>query len=147
MFQFFNDAVNSLNTSTFFAGIMMICLNIGSRYVQLNFSESTEAFLKYAITKEILVFTIAWMGTRNIYMALGLTAVFVVLADFVMNEDSKMCMLPKNFRAMRKALDKNGDNVVTEKEINDALTILHKAKKQEQQREHLRYLDYYNLSK
>ena len=92
-----NNAINSLNSSTFFAGIMMICLNIGSRYIQLNLDESTESYIKYALTKEILVFTISWMATRNIYTALVLTAVFVVLADFVLNEKSKYCLLPKKF--------------------------------------------------
>ena len=84
-----NNAINSLNSSTFFAGIMMICLNIGSRYIQLNLDESTESYIKYALTKEILVFTISWMATRNIYSALVLTAVFVVLADFILNETHK----------------------------------------------------------
>ena len=78
-----NKAVSSLNSSTFFAGIMMICLNIGSRYIQINLDESTESYIKYALTKEILVFTISWMATRNIYHALVLTAVFVVLADSI----------------------------------------------------------------
>ena len=92
-----NKAVESLNSSTFFAGIMMICLNIGSRYIQLNLDESTESYIKYALTKEILVFTISWMATRNIYSALVLTAVFVVLADFALNEKSKYCIINKNF--------------------------------------------------
>ena len=83
-----NKAVSSLNSSTFFAGIMMICLNIGSRYIQINLDESTESYIKYALTKEILVFTISWMATRNIYHALVLTAVFVVLADFAFNENN-----------------------------------------------------------
>ncbi len=46
-----NKAVESLNSSTFFAGIMMICLNIGSRYIQLNLDESTESYIKYALTR------------------------------------------------------------------------------------------------
>ena len=97
-----NNAVSSLNSSTFFAGIMMICLNIGSRYIQLNLDESTESYIKYALTKEILVFTISWMATRNIYSALVLTAVFVVLADFILNEKSKYCLLPKKLLNSRK---------------------------------------------
>ena len=87
--EFINNAISSLNSSTFFAGLMMICLNIGSRYIQLNLDESTESYIKYALTKEILVFTISWMATRNIYSALVLTAVFVILADFALNEKSK----------------------------------------------------------
>lgn len=142
-----NEFVQSLNSSTFFAGIMMICLNIGSRYVQLNLTESTEQFIKYALTKELLVFTVAWMGTRNIYMALVLTAVFVVLADFIMNENSKYCLLPKKFLQLRKAVDINNDKIISEKEINDANELLEKAKKQKKMQNHLNYVDYYNNNK
>jgi len=142
-----NELVQSLNSSTFFAGVMMICLNIGSRYVQLNLTESTEQFIKYALTKELLVFTVAWMGTRNIYMALVLTAVFVVLADFIMNENSKYCLLPKKFLQLRKAVDINNDKIISDKEINDANELLEKAKKQKKMQNHLNYVDYYNNNK
>ena len=79
-----NEWVSSLNTNMFFAGIMMLTLNIGSRYIQLNLSPSAESYLKYAITKEFLIFTIAWMGTRSIYVALTLTAAFIILSDYVL---------------------------------------------------------------
>ena len=142
-----NNAINSLNSSTFFAGIMMICLNIGSRYIQLNLDESTESYIKYALTKEILVFTISWMATRNIYHALVLTAVFVVLADFALNEKSRYCILPKNFIKSRKLGEYTNNKVITEKEFNDAMEIVQKYKTQKSKSNQLNYLDAYNMNK
>jgi hypothetical protein len=142
-----NGAVESLNSSTFFAGIMMICLNIGSRYIQLNLDESTESYIKYALTKEILVFTISWMATRNIYTALVLTAVFVVLADFALNEKSKYCLLPKNFIKSRKLGEYTNNKVITEKEFNDAMEIVERYKNQKNKSSQLNYLDAYNMNK
>ena len=142
-----NNAINSLNSSTFFAGIMMICLNIGSRYIQLNLDESTESYIKYALTKEILVFTISWMATRNIYHALVLTAVFVVLADFALNEKSSYCILPKNFIKSRKLGEYTNNKVITEKEFNDAMEIVQKYKTQKSKSNQLNYLDAYNTNK
>ena len=142
-----NKAVSSLNSSTFFAGIMMICLNIGSRYIQLNLDESTESYIKYALTKEILVFTISWMATRNIYSALVLTAVFVVLADFALNEKSKYCILPKDFIKSRKLGEYTNNKVITEKEFNDAMDIVEKYKTQKSKSNQLNYLDAYNINK
>jgi hypothetical protein len=142
-----NNAINSLNSSTFFAGIMMICLNIGSRYIQLNLDESTESYIKYALTKEILVFTISWMATRNIYTALVLTAVFVVLADFVLNEKSNYCLLPKNFIKSRKLGEYTNNKVITEKEFNDAMEIVEKYRSQKSKSSQLNYLDAYNMNK
>ena len=142
-----NNAVSSLNSSTFFAGIMMICLNIGSRYIQLNLDESTESYIKYALTKEILVFTISWMATRNIYTALVLTAVFVVLADFALNEKSNYCILPKNFIKSRKLGEYTNNKIITEKEFNDAMEIVQKYKTQKSKSNQLNYLDAYNMNK
>jgi hypothetical protein len=142
-----NNAVSSLNSSTFFAGIMMICLNIGSRYIQLNLDESTESYIKYALTKEILVFTISWMATRNIYSALVLTAVFVVLADFILNEKSRYCLLPKNFIKSRKLGEYTNNKVITDKEVSDAMDIIEKHKQQKSKSSQLNYLDAYNMNK
>jgi len=142
-----NNAVNSLNSSTFFAGIMMICLNIGSRYIQLNLDESTESYIKYALTKEILVFTISWMATRNIYSALVLTAVFVVLADFILNEKSKYCLLPNKFVKSRKLGEYTNNKVITDKEVSEAMDIIEKHKLQKSKSSQLNYLDAYNMNK
>ena len=147
MFNILNNSINSLNSSTFFAGVMMICLNIGSRYIQLNLDESTESYIKYALTKEILVFTISWMATRNIYMSLGLTAVFIVLADFIFNEKSRYCLLPKKFIKSRRMNELVDNKILSEKEINDALEVLEKAKVQKFKQNQLNYLDSYNLNK
>jgi hypothetical protein len=147
MLNIINNSINSLNSSTFFAGIMMICLNIGSRYIQLNLDESTESYIKYALTKEIMVFTISWMATRNIYMSLGLTAVFIVLADFIMNEKSKYCLLPKKFIRSRRMNELVDNKILSEKEINDALEVLEKAKVQKFKQNQLNYLESYNLNK
>lgn len=147
MFGVINNSVNSLNSSTFFAGVMMICLNIGSRYIQLNLDESTESYIKYALTKEIMVFTISWMATRNIYMSLGLTAIFIVLADFIMNEKSRYCLLPKKFIQSRRMNELVDNKILSEKEINDALEVLERAKVQKFKQNQLNYLASYDLNK
>ena len=144
MFKTIHESISSLNSNMFFAGIMMLTLNIGSRYVQLNLSPSAESYLKYAITKEFLVFTIAWMGTRNIYVALTLTAVFVVLADYAFNDKSNFCILPEKFKKLQDSIDINNDKIISELEIKSAMDILEKAKKQRENRIQLGYLSFYD---
>ena len=139
-----HESINSLNTNMFFAGIMMLTLNIGSRYVQLNLSPSAESYLKYAITKEFLVFTIAWMGTRNIYVALTLTAAFVILADYGLNDKSNFCILPEKFKKLQDSIDTNNDKIISELEIKNAMDTLEKAKKQQDNRVQLGYLSFYD---
>ena len=74
-------SIDTINGSRFFAGLVMIMMNIGSKYVNLKLSKTQEQFLKGAIARQILIFSIIWMGTRDIITSLILTAVFIILTD------------------------------------------------------------------
>ena len=126
--SYLHDHVMYLNQSKFFAGVVMIMLNIGSKFISIQFSKSAEQYFKLSVTKQILVFAMAWMGTRDIYTALVITAVFVVLSDHLFNEESKFCIVPHKYRILDKALDTTGDGFVSEEEIKNAERILEKAK-------------------
>ena len=173
-----NYAVYRLNNSLFFAGIVMLMLNIGARYIELKLDPSTENFLKTALTKEVLVFSVAWMGTRDLVLALVLTAVFVVLADYGLNANSQYCIMPEKYRAMANSVamstgtgasgggsggggppsggaaiggtSKAGHspgNIVTDKEISDAMDVLERAKKQREMMKHNQYLTAFRSAK
>jgi len=135
VFGFINDHVMTLNNSKFFAGVIMILLNVGSKFITIQFSRSTEEYMKYTVTKQLLVFAMAWMGTRDIYAALGLTAVFTILSDYLFNEESSLCVVPQEYRVLDKLLDTNDDGIVSELEISSAIAILEKAKKEKQKQQ------------
>jgi hypothetical protein len=118
-----------LNNSKFFAGVVMILLNVGSKFISIQFSKSSEEYLKMTVTKQILVFSMAWMGTRDIYTALVLTAVFTVLSDHLFNEDSPYCCVPEKYRVLSTLIDTNNDGDISQDEINNAITILENVKK------------------
>ena len=128
--SFLHDRVMGLNSSKYFAGVIMILLNVGSKFISIQFSKSTEEYLKMTISKQILVFSMAWMGTRDIYTALGLTAVFVILSDHIFNEDSRFCIVPEKYRVLDKLIDTNGDGVISQDEINNAISILEKSRRE-----------------
>jgi hypothetical protein len=133
--QYIHEHILFLNSSKFFAGIVMILLNVGSKFISIQFSKSTEEYLKFSLSKQILVFAMAWMGTRDIYTSLALTAIFVVLSDHLFNEESKFCIVPQKYRVLYKAVDANENGNVSQDEINTAITILEKAKKEKQMQE------------
>jgi len=126
--------IRSLNSSKFFAGIVMIILNIGSRFISVKFSKSTEEYIRYGITKQVLVFAMSWMASRDIYTSLALTAIFTVLSELLFNEESKMCIVPQKYRILNKIVDENNDGEVDENEINNAINILEKAKRDQEQK-------------
>ncbi len=130
--SFVHHHILFLNNSKFFAGVVMILLNVGSKFISIQFSKSTEEYMKMNVTKQLLVFAMAWMGTRDIYTALILTAVFTVLSDHMFNEESPLCCVPHKYRILNKLLDENQDGTVSEQEINDAIAVLEKAKKDKQ---------------
>jgi hypothetical protein len=135
MFEYIHHHILFLNNSKFFAGIVMILLNIGSKFISVQFSKSTEEYLKMNVTKQILVFSMAWMGTRDIYTALVLTAVFTILSDHLFNEESPYCIVPEKYKVLNKLVDTNNDGVISEQEITSAIAILEKAKKEKAKKE------------
>ena len=135
------NTVNTLNSSKYFTGIMMILLNIGSRFVEIRLSDSMESFIKYNIAREMLIFTIAWMGTRDIIVSLILTASFVVLSEFLLNHKSNYCVLPEKYKHLN--VDKNKDGIITDSEINQAIAVLEKARKQKEKDRNSQLLNYY----
>ena len=137
--------LSRLNNSKFFAGIVMILMNIGSKYITIELSKSQEQYLKNTVGRQMLIFAISWMGSRDILIALALTAVFVTLSDHLFNEDSKFCIIPQKYRNFERVLDLDKDNVVTDDEVRKATEILEKAKKREVRREQLRNLNNFML--
>jgi len=131
---------DSLNNSKFFAGVVMLMINIGSKYITIELSKTQEAYLKFTLARQILIFSLIWMGTRDVVTSLLLTAVFIVLTDYLFNENSKLCILPKQLTDLKNILDTNGDGKVSAKEVNDAIEILTKAKKDKKHQSKLEML-------
>lgn len=132
--SYINHHIMYLNNSKFFAGVVMILLNIGSKFIQIQFSKSTEEYMKYTVSKQLLVFSMAWMGTRDIYTALGLTALFTILSEYLFNEECNLCIVPYKYRVLHKLLDTNEDNNVSEPELAAAIAVLERAKREKQRK-------------
>jgi hypothetical protein len=130
--SFISAHLDYLNSSKFFAGIVMILLNVGSKFITIQFSRSAEEYLKYSVSKQILIFAMAWMGTRDIVTALTLTAIFVILSEYLFNEESNFCVVPQHYRVLNTLVDVNDDGNITKEEIDNAISILDKANKQKQ---------------
>ena len=73
-----------------------------------------------------------------------MTASFVILADYIFNEKSSLCLLPSKFKNLNYILDENDDGIITDKEIQHAENILLKAKKQKKKIEHLEISSFMN---
>lgn len=132
---YLHENIKRINDSKIFAGLMIITLNIVSRFVTINLSKSMEAYLKYTFSKYILVFTIAWMGSRDIYIASTVMFIYIIVVDYLLNDDSIFCVLPEEFKDYHTGLLENdGENEdVSEEDIKKAEKILERAKNQDKQ--------------
>ena len=125
----FDIFMKDLGTNKLLIGIFMIFMNIGSRYIELKLTKGQEMIMKN-IAREVLIFTIAFIHTKDLIISFIITGIFIILANFVFNEKSKYSILPEKYKKLAEIIDTNNDNVISENEINKAYDTLKKARGQ-----------------
>ena len=58
----------------------MLVLNIGSRFIVHEFSETDEEYKQNILLRRLAIFAACFVGTRDVIVSLILTAAFVVLS-------------------------------------------------------------------
>lgn len=130
--MYMHNHIQSINNSKIFAGLMIITLNIVSKFANFKLSKTLESYFKYTFSRQILVFVIAWMGTRDIYIALVITLIFVILTEYLLHEESNYFILSNDFKDYHISLldnETSGDKI-TEEDIKKAKDVLEKANNQ-----------------
>ncbi len=80
--------IQYIETSPMFAGIMMLLLNIGSRYITHEYSDNDEEYMQNIILRRIAIFAVCFVGTRSVITSIILTAAFVVLSSGIFRNKS-----------------------------------------------------------
>ncbi len=84
--------LNNFNTSPYFIGIMMLTMNLGSRFLGLEMSKGQEAFFSHPWIRRFLIFVVFFIGTRNIWVAFWLAFTAILLLGYLFNENSSLCL-------------------------------------------------------
>ena len=74
------NAAGFLNENTFFAGIMLLLLNVGSRFIVHEFSADDKEYRENILIRRLCVFAVCFVGTKDVLTSIILTAGFVILA-------------------------------------------------------------------
>lgn len=98
--------INDINESKYMAGIAMIILNIGSKYLMMELSETQEEFMANSLFRRFIIFTVCFIATRDIIVSFILTAAFVIFVGNVFNENSKFGIVRKKKKPF-KQISKN----------------------------------------
>jgi|TARA_R110002153_G_scaffold102749_1_gene239659 hypothetical protein len=124
------NLLTSLNSSKYMFGLMMLMLNIGSRYIELGFTKTQEQALRSGLGRELLIFSTVFIGSRDVVTSILMTAAFIILSDYIFNENSRFCVLPERLKKISEIVDKNNDLEISPEEEERALEILRKADNQ-----------------
>ena len=119
------DIIQTFNNNKYVYAMMMILLNIGARYIEMDLEDGHRKFLSSTALRRLMIFTVAFMATRDVIASLIITASFVILVLNLFNINSKYCILPQSFYE----LDENKDGKVSPQEIKKAYETLKKAGK------------------
>jgi hypothetical protein len=116
------QSINNLNNNKYFIGIMMVLLNLGSRYIFLELGKTHDMFFNHKIVRRSLIFTVFFVATRDIIASVLLSTFFIIFFLELTHEKSPYCILPAGYIK----LDTNNDGLVSADEIKKAyLTLKH----------------------
>ena len=109
------------NTNPYFIGLMMLILNLGGRFISLEVTKKQELFLQHPWVRRVLIFTVLFVATRNIWVAFWMTLTVVLFLGYLFNENSSLCIFGAGGAAGSKCSDgapKPGEEMTPEeKEI------------------------------
>ena len=121
--------IKNLNESKMMAALALLVLNIGSKHIDIELTPAQLVILRHSLTKQLLIFSIAWIGSKDIYTSLLVTCGYFLLTEVLLNSKSNLNILPAKLKKMEQAIDANNDGVIQEKELNQAIEIINKYKK------------------
>ena len=83
--------LNELSANKYFFGIVMITINIGSRFIFDELSDKQKKCINSKLVRRIVIFCIFFMATRDILASITLTLIFILfISDIFREEDTKL---------------------------------------------------------
>jgi hypothetical protein len=80
----------TLNTNPYFIGLMMLLLNLGGRFIGMEISKEQEKVFTHPWVRRALIFSVLFVATRNVFVALIMTIFVLLLLSFLFNENSDL---------------------------------------------------------
>ena len=124
--------IEYINRHPMVTGFITLLVNIGSKYIHTPLTDKQEKLLTSEFARQFLIFCMFFQSTKDIITAIIMTASLHILANHLLHEESKFCMIPNSLRELDKELDINKDSKVSKTEILKAIKILQKNKTKSQ---------------
>jgi hypothetical protein len=114
------------NNNPYFIGLMMLILNLGGRFISLEITKKQEQFLQLPWVRRILIFTVLFVATRNIWVAFWSTLTFVFFLGYLFNENSALCIFGQGGKAGSTCADGSNTPKPGEEMTPEEKEILHR---------------------
>ena len=115
-----DNKLERLNNSKYFIGLMMILLNVGSKYLFDEFGELHNLLLTKKLIRRLMIFVIVFIAIRDIKISIIITFLFIIIVLELCNEKSKYCIIPDTLNK----IDTNNDGKIDGDEIKNAFNLL-----------------------
>jgi hypothetical protein len=83
------------DTTSITAGAMMLIMNIAGNQIVNDLTPYQREVLQNPWFRRLTMFALFFMATRNLWIALGLTIVAVILLQYFLNEHSKLYLFKR----------------------------------------------------
>ena len=88
-----DEIFNLLNTNRLFGGVLMILMNLGSKYISVDVPEEVEKMFQTVWFRRFFVFCVGFIATRDIKTAILITLLFILTFNFLLNKKSNSSMI------------------------------------------------------
>ena len=89
------ELTHKLNNNKLLLGIAMISMNIGSRYLLQDITREHESLMMTTVFKNLVVFFIFFMATRDFVFSVVLAAMFAITMRWFLNKNSVFNLIPR----------------------------------------------------
>lgn len=83
----------SLNGSKLFSVFIIFIMNIGSKYMSKDMPVAVDLIFENFWARMFVVFCVSFVSTRDIFMSIVITLLFILFFSFILNEKSSTCLI------------------------------------------------------
>ena len=87
--------LGDLNNSAILNGVSVLLMNLGGKYIASDLQQGHDYIFDIPIMKTLFVFAGLFVTTRDIVMAMVLTAIYYIVVRVMLNIESRFCVLPR----------------------------------------------------
>lgn len=87
--EYFKAGADNLNANKYFIGFTMILLNIGARFIIDELDDDLRKIVSGPYVRRFFIFCSFFMATKDIFTAIILTIVFVIIINEFMGKETE----------------------------------------------------------